>query len=247
MSGTYAFNIPNSGIVVEAFDRCGFRPTELDRHQLLSARQSLNLENLELSNIGFNFWKETSGTINLVSSPVTAVYTLPTNLVTLTEVYYSQIDGYGPGQNSDRIMVPITRTQYAMIPNKLTPGIPTQYWFQMLATPQVTIWQPPLTGAPTYVVSWYGLQQIADANIQSAEFPDVVYRGLEALCAKLAVRLWEKFGLDKSAGNVGLWQAKMASLEKRADAAFTNLESRDQEPGPILMQPNVASYGQMRR
>lgn len=244
---SFTFAPSNAAITIEAFDRCGFRPTELDRHQILSARQSIDLEILEWSNIGFNAWKLTSGTINLVETPVTAVYTLPTSLVTLTDLYYTQVDGYGTGQNSDRIMVPITRTQYAMIPNKMTPGIPSQYWFQMLAAPQITIWPPPLQGAPTYVLSWYGLQQIADANLGSAATPDVVYRALEALCAKLAVRLWEKFGGDKVGGNMGAWQAKMASLEQRADRAFTNMETRDQEPGPTLIQPNIAAYASMRR
>lgn len=247
MVATYDFDVPNSGVVVEAFDRCGFRPTELDRHHLLSTRQSLNLELSEWSNVGFNAWQLTSGTIDLVEDPVTATYELPTSLVTLTDLYYTQVDGYGTDQNSDRIMVPITRTQYAMIPNKMSPGVPSQYWLQMLATPQIVIWPPPLQGAPTYILSWYGLQQIADANIQSAEFPDVVYRGLEALCAKLAVRVWEKFGLDKVGGKMDAWQAKMASLEKRADAAFTNLETRDQEPGNMLLQPNISAYASMKR
>src|SRR4051812_28959699 len=139
-SGTYNFALPNSGVIYEAFDRIQKRPTEVDRHMLLSARMSLNLELLSWSNETFNFWKTTSGSISLVAGQ--AAYLLPANLSTLEELYYSQVNGLGPGVNSDRIMVPMERTQYAELTNKLQPGIPTQYWYLMSAPQQtVTVWQ----------------------------------------------------------------------------------------------------------
>lgn len=240
-SGTFNFQLPNASIVFEAFDRIQKRPTELDRHMIISARVSINLELLDWSNKGFNFWKTTSGSIQLIAGQAT--YTLPTNLVTLTDLYYSQIDTLGTGVNQDRTMIPITRGEYAMIVNKLQPGIPSQYWFQMLMTPQVTIWEVPANGqvAPNYLLSWYGLQQIQDANIASAETPDIHYRATEALISGLTLRLCEKFGPPDPNARMALMKEKKAI----ADLAWDNMTRRDQEPGPLTIRPNISAYGRL--
>lgn len=230
-SGTFNFQLANSGIVYEAFDRISKRPSEVDRHMLLSARVSLNLELLSWSNESYQFWKTTSGTIPLVAGQAT--YTLPTNLVTIEELLYTQVGGIGVGVNNDRLMVPMERTQYAQIVNKLQGGIPTTYWFQMTIPQQVTVWEVPLAGqdGPNYVLNWYGLQQIQDANLGGGETPDIAYRAYDALCARMAMRLAEKFAPEK--------------LKEKADLAaiaWDNLQRRDQEKGPTRISLNVSSY-----
>jgi hypothetical protein len=240
-SGTYNFGPSNSSLILESFERIRLRPTALDAEKMASARMSLNLELVDWSNSGLNLWKIVAGTINLVASQ--GAYSMPANLEAVTEVYFTQVNGYGTGSNNDRIMVPITRTQWAMIPNKNEPGQPTQYWFEMLATPTLTIWQPPAQAyqAPNYVISWFGLQRMQDANLGVAETPDVVYRGLEALTARLALRLLTKFGRDDPA-----WMAMMTQrLTAEAERAWNNLLTRDQETGPLLIQPNVGVYGKI--
>lgn len=238
-SGTYGYAPSNFSVVLEAFDRCRIRPANIDRHMGPSARNSLNLEMLDWSNSGLNLWKVISGTINLVAG--TATYLLDQSIETLTEVYYTQVNGAGAGQNNDRIMVPITRTQYAMTPNKGTQGTPTQYWLQMLAVPQVTLLQVPQIGAPNYVVNWYGLQRMQDANLGGGEAPDIVYRAYEALTAKLALRLWTKFGDPDPAK----FAAHRAVLKEEAETAWNNFQTRDQETGPMLIQPAVGGYGRI--
>lgn len=200
----------------------------------MSARTSINLELIKWANIGFSLWKEVSGTIDLATG--VATYPLSPNLVTVTEVWYSLINGLGSGINSDRIMLPMTRTQYAQLPNKLQTGTPTQFWYQMLAIPQITVWQVPApgAGAPTYVVNWYGLERMQDAQPVSGQTPDVVYRGLDALCACLTKRLAEKFA-----------PARMAEKKELADEAFYDLQTRDQEMGPLLIQPQIGVYGKI--
>src|SRR5579864_2115625 len=128
-SGSFNFGMGNVSVMLEAFDRLSIPFPEINSHMMLSARTSLNLEFIDWENEGWNYWKTTSGTINL--QPNVPTYTLPTNLVTIEEVYYTTVNAFGSGVNSDRIMVPIQRTQYAEITNKLQPGIPTQYWAQM--------------------------------------------------------------------------------------------------------------------
>lgn len=232
-SGTFNFALTNGSVVAEAFDRIQIRPAEISRHMMMSARSSLNLEFVQWEDDGYSFWKTTSGTIDLVVNQAT--YTLPTSLVTMEEMWYSNVNGNGTGVNQDRIMMPITRTDYAALTNKLQEGIPTQYWFQMTDPQQVTVWQVPAVGAPDYVLNWYGLQQMEDANLGGGEAPDVPRRALDVLCAGMARRLAEKFKPE-------LYDAK-ETIFQRAWAAFTR---RDQEPGPISYRPNLAPYARLR-
>lgn len=240
-SGTYNFNPSNASVIIEAFDRLRIRPAALTRHHMNSARMSLNLMLVDWSNSGINLWKITSGTVDLVANQGT--YTMPANLETVTEVYFTEVDGYGPGSNNDRIMVPITRTQWAMVPNKNVPGQPTQYWYDMLPTPQMTIWQPPdqTYSAPNYVVSWFGLQRMQDAGLGNAQTPDVAYRALEALTSDLALQLLTKFGPD----NPATYDRLEKALLRQQERAWNNMQSRDQELGPMLIQPNVGVYGKL--
>lgn len=231
-SGTYNFSLTDGGVLIEAFDRIQIEPQLISRHRANSARVSLNLELQEWSNAGFNFWELASGTVNLV--PGQAVYTLPTNLVMLTDLWYSTVNGGGAGVNADRIMVPITRSDYAMLTNKLQQGIPTQYWFQMLLVPQITIWEVPSIGAPGYVLNWYGLNRIQDANLGGGEVPNIPNRAMDTLCAGLTKRLAEKFA-----------PAQYDQKTKIFGESWTLFTRRDQEPGPITYRPNLGNLGRM--
>jgi hypothetical protein len=238
-SGTQTFFLANSEIVFEAFDRAHIRVPEITRHHLLSARRSMNLELQKWSNRGIMLWEETAAQLILFAGQAT--YTLPSNLVTITEMYFTTINGNGVGYNSDRIMVPITRQQYMMIPNKLQPGQPTQYWLQRLEQPVVNIWQPSFQGAPNYVINYNYLRQISDVGIGSGETPDIVYRALDALCAAMAFRMAAKFTPAQEA--VALVPFLKAEAMEAWDAFVTN----DQEEGPIMIQPNFGGYARMRR
>lgn len=232
-SGTQNFFLSNSEILFEAFDRIQVRPSEITRHMLVSARRSMNLELVAWSNRGINLWEMVQAQISLVAAQAT--YPLPANLVTITEMYFTTVNGNGAGFNSDRLMVPITRTQYAAVPNKLQPGTPNQYWLQRLESPVVTIWQPPFQGSPDYIINYNYLQRIDDAMIGSGQTPDIVYRGLDALCAGLTKRLAQKFA------PAALQQAASDAMD-----AWNTFITNDQEDGPLIMQPNVGGYGRMR-
>src|SRR5277367_1691307 len=101
-SGTQLFFPSNLEILFEAFDRIRVRPTEVTTHQLTSARRSLNLLMVEWANKGVNLWEFVQAQLTLV--PNQATYTLPSNLVTITEMFLTTINGNGVGYNSDRIM-----------------------------------------------------------------------------------------------------------------------------------------------
>lgn len=240
-SGLFNFALTNGSLIFEAFDRIQVDPETITPRQMASARVSLNLELETWSNAGFNFWKLTSGTINLVAGQAT--YTLPANLSVLTELWYSQVDALGTGVNQDRFLTPMTRTEYAAITNKQQQGLPTRYWLQMLVPQQFTVWEVPQAGqvAPNVVLNWYGLQQIQDANLPGTETPDIPYRAVDALCAKLTLRLCEKFGPKDPQAR----QQLMLEKKTIADGAWDNMARRDQEPGDMIIRPNVGIYGRL--
>jgi hypothetical protein len=238
-SGTQDFFLSNSEILFESFDRIMVRPSEITVHHLVSGRRSMNLELQAWSNLGINLWEVVQAQLTLVAEQAT--YTLPANLVTIMEMYFTTVNGDGTGRNSDRIMVPLTRTQYAQVPNKLQPGLPTQYWLERLEAPVVTIWQPAFQGSPAYIINYNYLQRIDDAGIGAGQTPDIPYRAMDALCAGLAKRLAKKFAPPQ--------MRQQIVQETMADAteAWNNFVTNDLEDGPLIMQPNVGGYARMRR
>ena len=171
-------------------------------------------------------------TINLV--PGQAVYTLPTNIESMTDMYYSTVNGFGPGSNIDRIMLAIGRDQYVAYPNKLLPGTPSVYWYQKLTpAPQVTIYQVPQTNAgyPTYVLNYYALQRIQDFDPASGQTGDLPYRALDAICAGLAKRVALKFAADK-----------FQLLKAEAKESWDEFAEADREDVPITLRPNLSGY-----
>ena len=87
-SGTNNFFLANSDVVLEAFDRCEIRPSEITRERMFSCKRSLNLEVQTWANRGVNLWKVALITIPLVQG--VAQYTLPANTISLLDVYVRQ-------------------------------------------------------------------------------------------------------------------------------------------------------------
>jgi len=72
---------------------------------------------------------------------------------------------------------------------------------------------------------------IQDANLGGGERPDIVYRAIDALCARLAWRLAIKFA-----------PAMTAARKDDATEAWNDFATRDQEMGGMVIQPNVSGY-----
>ena len=232
-SGTYAFEMANAQLLSEAFDRIQIRGPALTRSHLISAHQSLNLEMTRWGNLGINLWKVSSGTINLVAG--TATYALPQQMELLTDLSYRTVGGSSAQDDTDRYMMTLTRQQYAMMPAKGTQGVPTQYWFQRMPVPQITLYPVPAAGAPDYILVWYGLLRMEDASPTGGQTPDIPYRAYDALCAALAHRLAIKFSEP----------AVVAARKADAAEAWIEFTSNDQEIGSALVAPNVGMYGRL--
>lgn len=105
-------------------------------------------------------------------------------------IFTTQLNGQPP---TDQFMTSISRSEYAMYPNKTIQGPPTVYWFDRLSpTPTVTVWETPDQNGP-YAFKYYRMRQIQDANPVNGQTPDIPYLFMDALCAGLAARLARKF------------------------------------------------------
>ena len=220
----FNYGLTNAGIFMEAFDRVQIRPHDISRHEILSVTASLNEALQDWTNETATLWSVVSGTITL--APGTVVYDLPSNLAQLFDV--TLVVGTESG-----IMLPMQRSQYAAIVNKLELGVPKYYWFQMLIQPQITIWQAPQAAG---TLEWWGLQRLQDATLGSGEVPNIPYRGIDALCANVALRLCEKVGKR--------WMRPEKTLF--AKAAWEKLQHRDQELGNTVIQPMTRKYRRLK-
>lgn len=221
-SGTNAFfpDIPN--IIIEAFDNIGIRGAALTRSKLQSARRSLNLELQEWSIKGLNLWAIELETIPLVVS--TATYNLDTTTISI-------LDAYITSSSTDRILTPLSRSDYAAIANKTQEGAPTSFWFNRASpVPTVTFWLVP-DASSTYTFNYYRMRRIEDAGLVGAQTPDVPYRFLDALVKGLTKRLAQKFK-----------RSIYLPAKAEADQAWLLATTEDRESVPIRISPNLSGY-----
>lgn len=100
----------------------------------------------------------------------------------------------------DRMLMPVSRTDWAAIPNKTqTGGYPTTYWFDRTIAPTVNIWLVP-DGTIVQELHYFRVIQLQDANPQGTETADVPYRFQEAVCAGLAYMLAAKWKPESAEG-----------------------------------------------
>lgn len=261
-SGTYGFQLSNGELMLEAYSRCGIRPTALTVDHTRDAYRSLNLGLQSWANKGLNLFTLEQDVIQLEQG--TATYVLPARLVSIVDCYYNTILGTGAGpdmdaplydpsepivtndpqivitSSQDRWLQPLGHSDYAMIPNKQLQSNPTSYWVDRLGPPYqltVTFWPVPIIDYPSAAVTFFGVRQIQDANLQNGETPDVANRFLDALCAETAVRLARKYApkLIGAPGSAGL-------LDDRNES-WTLAVGEDTEKGAAYhIAPNLTGY-----
>lgn len=219
-SGTSAFSMETADIVVEGFSRCGLPEDQVDIIRLKSARLSLNLLFSEWANKGPNQWAVDLQTVALTTNAPT--YTLPGNTIAILDAYLQQT-----GQ-ADRVVSPISRTEYASIPQKLQSGPPTSFFLNRQITPTVSIW--PVPPDNTYTLAYWRMRQLQDVSA-SAQGVDIPYRWYEAICAGLAAKLAVKFAPDR----IGM-------LMPMAQQAWLDAASEDRQRTPTRIRPNMTGY-----
>jgi len=168
----------------------------------------------------------TGGTIS--SSTPAATYSVDPNTVVLLDAYVTTTQS--TSQPIDRIILPVSRTEYASYPNKEQVGFPTVFWFDRLLAPQVTLWPVP-DGTSSQYLKYYRVRQIQDANLTGGQTVEIPYLWLEAFAYALAHRLSV------------IWNAqKSVLLKPLADEAYQIAAEQNVETAQQYISPQISGY-----
>lgn len=221
-SGTYAFNPSLGEIVLYAYQNIGIRPTSVLQEHMESARMAANMMLARFSNQGVNLWAVDLITVPLIEGQAT--YAVDSNTVMVLDAYTTTDSGI------DRVIMPISRTEYASYPNKTQQGFPTSYWYDRLISPTLTLWPVP-DGSSATILKYYRVRQVQDSNLQNGENVEIPYRWLEAFADGLTYRL------------ARIWAPQMAQLLKgQADESYMIASAQDVEDVPTYISPMIGSY-----
>ena len=225
-SGTYNFNPGLGEITLYAYNLIGIRNTSVLQEHMEAARMASNMLCARWSNQGVNLWAVDLVTVPLVTD--VATYPVDGNTVTMLDAYVQNDDS---GANIDRLILPISRTEYASYPNKEQQGFPTVFWFDRLLSPSVTLWPVPNTDNGPQYLKYYRVTQIQDSGLQNGQTVDIPYLWLEAFAYGLALRLAQ------------IWNPQaMAMIKPMADESYQIAADQNIEQAATYISPMVSGY-----
>lgn len=192
---------------------------------MADARMAFNLLLSSFGNDTPNLW-----TVDLVTEvlvPGQATYTVEPDTIMMLDTYIST--GTGDSQ-VDRIIWPISRTEYASMPNKNLESQPTVFWFDRQLSPQVTLWQTP-DDQQVYTLKYYRATVIQDQSLSNGQNVDVPRWWLLATAFGLAELLAMSYATDRVAG-----------LAMKAKEALLAAREADTENVPTYFLPMMSGY-----
>lgn len=220
-SQTFNF-FPSTGeIGLTAFGRIGVKRTAVTASHMAELRNAANLLLSEWSNQTPNLWVVGLTSTALVAG--TATYNVTPETVMILDMYITA-DG------TDRIIFPISRSEYASYGDKTTQGYPTVFWFDRILAPTFTLYPVPDASA-TYTANYYSVRQTYDATIANATSPEIPYRFFEAFTAGLAWKLSEIYQ-----------PALEEKMFARYQRAWGIASAQDVENVPLYITPGLGGY-----
>lgn len=223
-SGTTNFSLSNASIAVAAFSRLQIRRTSLLAEHMSDAYTETNLMLAKYANLQVNLWS-----VDLVSVPLiqgTATYSVDPSTIQILDAYIS----FNGSAENDRLIFPVSRTEYASYPNKTAQGTPSVFWYDRLISPTVTLWYVP-DATSAYTLNYYRCTQLQDANLPGGETPNVPYRWLDCMVAELAYRLSRN------------WKPELEAVRKvDAQDAWNIAATQDVENVELTIAPGIDSY-----
>ena len=227
-SGTYQFAPSLGELTLFSFMMAGVKPSALVAEHMFSSRMCANMMLSDWSNKGVNLWAVDLQTVPLVQG--TATYNVPPETVMILDGYMTTV------QNTvatDRIILPISRSEYATYPEKTQQGFPTVYWFDRLIAPTVTLWPVPDGISATYF-KYYRVRQVQDANFTGAQNVEIPYRWLNAFSTGLGFRLAMIWSQDKP--------QLITGLKGFADEGYNAAAWQDVEQALQYFTPQCGGY-----
>ena len=223
-SGTYTFNPSLGEVTLYAYQLIGLRPTSLLQEHFNAAQTATNMMFTRWSNQGVNLWQMQLTTTTLVQGQQT--YTVASNVVVMLDAYVTT--GTAPTA-IDRVILPISRTEYMSYPNKEQQGFPTTFWFNRQLSPNVTLWPVP-DGTQTSF-TYAAVIRLQDANLSATEQMDIPPIWLEAMVYGLAYRLAQ------------IWAPAMVMpMKAMADESYQIAADQNVETAQQYISPQIAGY-----
>jgi len=219
-SGTWAFSPSVGNLALSAFSRIQIRRPALLAEHMADAYSETNYMLSSWSNMAPNLW-----TVDLVTQALTAstaTYSVDAKTVMILDAYITVSD-------QDRLIFPVSRTEYSSFPDKTAEGVPSVYWFDRILAPTITLWLVP--DDSTLTLSYYRCTQNQDANLQSGETPAIPYRFIDAMVAGLAHRL------------ARIYAPQLEQIrEQDAIKALAIAQTQDVENTALVIVPGTQSY-----
>ena len=225
-SGAYTFDPALGDTVLYAYGLCGIRNTAIVAEHMQSARLAMNFVLSDWSNSTPNLWKVDLVTVPLVEGQTT--YDVDPSTIIMLDAYVT-IDN-GISDPIDRIILPVSRSEYATYPNKEQQGFPTIFWYNRLISPNVTIWPVP-DGTSAQYLKYYRVRQVQDADFTSGQTLDVPYRWLRAFVDCLALELSRTWAPDR-----------IETLMSFANVSYRRALEQDVETANYYLSPQLSSY-----
>jgi hypothetical protein len=223
-SGTYSFAPSLGETVLYSYSLCGIRRTALTQQHFEDARMAANLLTGRWSSQGVNLFAVDLQCIELVQGCGT--YPVPSNTIVILDAYFTINNGTS---YTDRIMLPISRSEYASYTNKHQQGAPTVFWFDRLLSPTVTLW--PVPNGQQTSFKYYRARQIQDSVLGNATSIEIPVYFWDAFALGLAYRLALSWAPDKA-----------PMLKTLADEAWTIASTQDVETSAMYISPSLGGY-----
>lgn len=225
-SSAYTFNPSLGELTLYAFHLVGIRPAALLQEHLQSARMAANLLLGRWSSQGVNLWQVDLQTVSLVQGQAT--YSVPPETIAMLDAYVVQTAG---SVSTNRIILPISRSEYASYSNPTQQGGITTFWFDRLLSPTLTLYQVP--DGTVSQLQYYRLRQAQDANFTAGQTVEVPVYFLEAFATALAYRLAVIWAPDR-----------VPILKPLADEAYAIAIDQNIETSAVYVSPMLGSYFQ---
>jgi hypothetical protein len=224
LSGTYTFNPSLGELGLYAYGMCGVRRTEITQEHMADLNMAANLVLAEWSSQGVNLWQVVLTTTPLVQG--TATYTVDPATVMILDAYVTVGSGVTA---TDRVILPVSRSEYATYPNKLQQGFPSVYWFDRLLSPTITLYQVP--DGNEVSLSYYSVKQIQDTSLGQAQQVDIPYYWLRAFARAIASELAILWAPDRA-----------QALKAIADESYMKAADQNIEDVPTYITPMMSGY-----
>lgn len=225
-SGTFGFNPSGGDLITYAFSMCGIRRSAILTEHLVDARMALNLILSAWGNSTPNLWTVTLVETTLVAG--TATYNVAPQTVMILDAYIRT--NSGTESQNDRIIWPISRTEYAAMPNKTLEAPPTVFWFDRQLAPTITMWQVP-DDQQDYLLRYYSCVALQDAALSNGQTLDIPPLWMNALSWALAAQLAVSYAPDRA-----------AALDARAQQWLMEARAQNTENVSLYLMPMIGSY-----